>query len=89
MNIEEYQDDKTVTFDNNKLVEEITVTEAVEEATKEVDENTTKLSDKEKVVLYKNDQTDRYKQIKKSIDISSKNKAILSLKSSDSSSIQN
>ena len=78
LNIEEYKDDKTVTFDNNKLVEEIAVAEA---ATKELVENTTKLSDKEKVVLYKKDQIDRYKQIKKSIDISSKNKAILSLKS--------
>ena len=86
LNIEEYQDDKTVTFDNNKLVEKIAEAEAVAEAVaeaekKELDENTTKLSDKEKVVLYKKDQIDRYKQIKKSIDISSKNKAILSLKS--------
>ena len=71
LSIEDYQDNKTVTFDNSKLEEE-------EEAD---NTNTSKLSNREKVLLYKKDQVDRYKQIKKSIDISSKNKAILSLKS--------
>lgn len=73
LNIEEYQDDKTVTFDETTLL--------TEEEAKAENTNTSKLSNKEKVVLYKKDQIYRYNQIKKSIDISSKNKAILSLKS--------
>ena len=43
-------------------------------------EKTTKLTLPEKVRIYKDDQEYRINQIKKSIDISSKNKAILSLK---------
>ncbi len=43
-------------------------------------DDTGKLTKQQKVVLYKQDQIDRYKYINKSIEISSKNKAILSLK---------